>query len=243
MIRDMTANCTTLTHATCHMPHATVLMSHSKIFCRATGYTCVSSCKYCAKPANRDLYLFDDYGDIPDTVAALNNYAEKRMVALGSTFCPMFRPFGYAYNHIEGDISFGLRRDDFAGMIGVLYSSEQLMTASMTSDLVDRPRTLAALRTLLEINPLFSQFLPTVSTLYGYFHSPFVGPVPQVPQSHVDDCDKATHHTSYVVPNNDDDLLLPSGNADSVTVGFQSIHYNQQPRFSSTAELREAAKL
>lgn len=189
--------------------------------------------------------MFDDYGDIPSAVADLQNYAEKRALSLGQTYCPMYRPPGYSYNHVEGDISFGSRSDDYSGMIGLLYSSDQLLTSTLTSKLIDRDRVFSALRVMLRINPLFSQFLPTIATLYGYFYSPFAGPVSHIPQERVVDFDLengiAHEHTSFIVPNDDCAVATGDDSSMSVPIGIQSAHYNRT--FESVAEMREATRL
>jgi hypothetical protein len=129
--------------------------------------------------------MFDDIGNIPEPIAALANLHEKRAVALANTYCRMYHPDRYSYHHIEGNISIGPRPDDFSGMVGILYSNEQLLTAPLRSEHVDRSRVAQALHTFLQINPLFQEYLPNAATLYGYFDSPSIGALPMIDNSQV----------------------------------------------------------
>lgn len=63
----------------------------------------VSSCHHCHEPSKaRQEVLFEDYGQLPEELAGLCNYHEKRLLSLGNLYCRTFWPTSYAYVHIRG---------------------------------------------------------------------------------------------------------------------------------------------
>jgi hypothetical protein len=72
----------------------------------------------------QNLYLLDDFGEIPDCVKSLKSYNEYRKLAIGSLFYSIFKPSGYTYLHSVGDIWFNKEPRVFRGMVGLLYEGQ-----------------------------------------------------------------------------------------------------------------------
>ena len=86
---------------------------------------------------------------------------------MGSLYCSTFKRSNYSYTHNSGQVSYSVRVNHLRGMAGILQLGESHggdITASFNREVVVK-----ALQWLRKNNPIYSDFLAQLETLYAYF--------------------------------------------------------------------------